>query len=99
MANHDSAARNQSQAQLTMRHMLVGVWIRGGLMIVMHVENTFAPTAFFLALVGSFTVLMHWLSRPARDSRRHRFEIGNNAFLRSWRDARGASSMISSALR
>ena len=65
-----------------MRHMLAVYGFAVALMIVMRVENTFAPTALFLGLWALSPLLMHWLSRPARDSRRHRFEIGNNAFLR-----------------
>ena len=78
----DSAARNQSQLSSTMRHMLVVYGFAVVLMIVMRLENTFAPTAFFLGLWALSPLLMHWSSRPTRDSRRHRFEIGNNSFLR-----------------
>jgi hypothetical protein len=78
----DSASRSQSALSSTMRHMLVVYGFAVALMIVMRVQNAFAPTAFFLGLWALSPLLMHWLSRPARDSRRHRFEIGSNAFLR-----------------
>ncbi|MEO8050364.1 MAG: glucoamylase family protein, partial [Acidobacteriota bacterium] len=79
----DSASRTQSQLNTTMRHMLVVYGFAVVLMIVMQLQDTFGPTALFLVLWAVSPFLMHWLSRPARDSRRHRFEIGSNTFLRS----------------
>ncbi len=76
----DSAARAHFTS--TMRHMLVVSGFSLFLMVVMGWEGSFAPTAVFLALWALSPLLMHWLSRPVRDSQRRRFQAGGNQYLR-----------------
>ena len=77
-------ADSTSRAHFTsiMRHMLVLSGFSIFLTIVMGLEGSFAPTAVFVALWALSPLLMQWLARPVRDLRRHRFQAGNNRYLR-----------------